>query len=305
MYNKLHKKLLIKEGYGMDLYHMKYFKKIAEIQNMTQAARQLSISQPSLSRMLKGIENELGASLFTRKGKSLELNAAGQIFLSYVNQILPLFDQARTDIGALSSNGSEITINMLYSNQILPDLVASFSKSFPNIKINISRFINDKTAESNCDIIIHASDNIASKTTSYKLMSEECLIGASRNHPFASLSQIPLGALKYEQFIVLNKDNILGGLTLKFFEDIGLSPKIAMECDNQSTVASFVALNLGIALFPSATWAPNSEPIVYKSIEGTKIYRSIYLTPTYKASSNASKIFIDYTRNYFLNEIHT
>lgn len=289
----------------MDFYHLQYFQKIAEIQNMTQAARLLSISQPSLSRMLKGIENELGAPLFTRKGKNIELNAAGKIFLSYADQILPLFEQARAEINALSSEGKEITINMLYSNQIFPDLIASFTKSFSNIRINLSRFINDKTAVNNCDIIIHASDNIASKIPSHKLMSEECLIGVSRNHPFANLSQIPPEALKYEQFIILHKDNILGGLTLKFFEDIGLSPKIAMECDDQSTVASFVSRNLGIAIFPSATWAPRSDSIVYKSIEGIKIYRPIYITATRKPSSNASKIFIDYTKNYFLNENHS
>lgn len=283
----------------METEYLRYFEKLAETENMTKAAKLLNIAQPSLSRTLKNLEETFQAPLFDRNGKSLHLNAAGKILLNYTKQILPLIEQAHYDILSLSTNTSEITINMLYSNQIFPNLVANFTKSYPQIKVNLSRFISDELAANNCDIIIHASEHIASQMTSYKLMTEECLIGVSSNHPFANLTEIPLDALKYEQFIILNRDNILGGLTLQFFKDAGFSPKIAMECDNQSTVASFVSLNLGIALFPASTWVPSSDDIVYKSIAKHKIYRSIYITPTKEPLCSGAKVFWEYTTAYF------
>lgn len=282
----------------METEYLLYFKQIAETENMSKAARQLCISQPSLSRTLKNLENDFGCPLFIRKGKSLQLNAAGKILLDYSNQILPLLNQAYSDIRALSDATQTIKLSMLNSNKVFPTLLAEFSKSHPKILINLSRFENEDITHTVNDILIHVSDRLAASHPSYKLADEECLIGVSAQHPFASMYEIPLELLNNEKFIILNKKNLLGGTTIHFFNDVGINPRIAMECDNQSSIDSFVALNLGIAVFPSLTWAPTSENIVYKKIKDYHIVRTIYITSTSAHNSVATKVFIKFAMEY-------
>ena len=78
----------------METEYLVYFKKIAETENMSKAARLLCISQPALSRILKKLEDEFGTPLFVRNGKNLKLNTSGRTLLNYANQILPLLNQA-------------------------------------------------------------------------------------------------------------------------------------------------------------------------------------------------------------------
>jgi DNA-binding transcriptional LysR family regulator len=283
---------------NLETEYLNYFKQIAETENMSKAARQLCISQPSLSRTLKNLESEFGCPLFIRKGKSLQLNAAGKILLDYTNKILPLLNQANSEIQALSDATQYIKLSMLYSNKVFPTLLAQFSKSYPKILINLSRYENDDITNSDNDILIHVSDKVAASYPSYKLADEECLIGVSAQHPFASMNEIPLELLSNERFIVLNKKNLLGGTTIHFFNDVGISPPIAMECDNQSSIDSFVALNLGIAVFPSLTWAPINEKIVYKKIKDYHIVRTIYITSISAHNSDATKVFIKFAMEY-------
>lgn len=64
----------------MELLQIKYFKVIAETENISKAAEQLYIAQPSLSQTLKRLEDELGTPLFDRTGKRITLNCAGKTF---------------------------------------------------------------------------------------------------------------------------------------------------------------------------------------------------------------------------------
>jgi LysR family transcriptional regulator, transcription activator of glutamate synthase operon len=282
----------------METEYLTYFKQIAETENMSQASRILHISQPSLSRILKKIEKRYGCLLFIRKGKTLKLNHAGRILFDYSTQILSLLNQSLSDIQTLSETTQNITLNMLYSNKLLPTMLAAFNATNPRILINLTRFENDNLSNFNSDIIIHASDKLAASRPSQKLADEECLIGVSTKHPFASINEIPLELLSNEKFVILNKNNILGGTTLSFFQHVGISPQIVMECDNQSSIDSFVSLNLGVAVFPSLTWNPTHDNIVYKKIKGYHIIRTLYITSTSLHNSIATNIFKKFVINY-------
>ena len=72
----------------MNLNQLYYFQKIAKLQHYHQAAKELNISQPSLSRSISNLEDELGVSLFQKNGRNIELTKYGRIFLEHVNRIL-------------------------------------------------------------------------------------------------------------------------------------------------------------------------------------------------------------------------
>ena len=70
----------------MEWHQLEYFKVVAQMQHVTHAAEELSISQPALSRSIAKLEEELGFPLFDRSGKGIVLNRYGQIFLQYVER---------------------------------------------------------------------------------------------------------------------------------------------------------------------------------------------------------------------------
>lgn len=72
----------------MEITHLRYFKKTAELEHITKAAQELHVAQPSLSRTISMLEDELKVKLFNRKGKSIELNEYGIIVLNHTNRIL-------------------------------------------------------------------------------------------------------------------------------------------------------------------------------------------------------------------------
>ncbi len=282
----------------METEYLVYFKKIAETENMSKASRLLCISQPALSRILKKLEEDFGSSLFIRNGKNLKLNAAGRTLLEYTNQILPLLNQAYSDIHSLSDMSQKLSLSMLYCNSIFPSMLADFRNLHPNIQINLTRFENENRILGEPDVVIHASDSFAQSHESWKLFDEPCLIGLSRNHPLAARASLSLKDLKNEKFITLPKDNSLGALTYEFFYKYDLSPQIAFECDNQYSLASFVSLGSGIGLFPSLTYRPTDASIVYKTIEEATISRSIYLSSASSHVSKSSAVLIKFATAY-------
>lgn len=278
----------------MDIDYLIYFNKIAETQNISQASRKLAISQPALSRILKSIEETIGTPLFDRNGRSLVINNDGKAFYNYSKQIVSLWEQACIDIS--HPDTSNLNISILYSTKLLPDIIKEFLLEHDNVKLHIERFVNEDSLLQDCSVVIHASRSIAEKYDSYELFEEECLIGVSKNHPFALLTEIPPEALQYEQIIVLNKGNILADLTYTFFDKLGFSPNITMECDSQTSVASFVESNLGVAIFPTMTWDTSTDNIVFKTVAHHKITRTIYISYLTKNPSKTSRLFVNYIR---------
>ncbi|MDD6346956.1 MAG: LysR family transcriptional regulator [Lachnospiraceae bacterium] len=291
----------------METDHLYYFKRVAELGSLTQAARELSLTPSTLSRLIQRLENDLGVPLFNHAGHSLTLNDNGHLLLRRVNQILPLINQTRRDLLDTGSGTQSVSINMLNGNGIFPELLTAFQEKYPSIRIDISRFDHGDIVNTDCEIFIHDSDKTARTLPSRRLFTEECYIGVSRQHHFAEMAEVPFRSLAAEPFIVLNEENPLGRLTRNFFKKTAINPRIIMTCDNQVLVSSFVALNMGIAFFPSLTWQTENAPIVIKPVSGYPMVRTLYITTPTRKCSPAAETFRNFALSYLkhLNHLPT
>ena len=111
----------------MTLNQILYFQKVARLENYHQAAEELYISQPSLSRSMAALENELGVTLFEKKGRGVELTKAGKLFLEHADRIVADCSVAVDKMQELSSDGGKIDIGIFFHWQGIIFLIKSES----------------------------------------------------------------------------------------------------------------------------------------------------------------------------------
>src|SRR5205807_2963958 len=135
--------LSITQGYarsGMELRHLRYFVRVAEEQNVSRAALKLHVSQPTLSRQIRDLEEELGFLLLERTAKSVRLTKAGRVFLDEARAVLERTEQAvsAARVAALPGGG-ELHVGYAPSltARILPQTLRAFNAALPAIRVKL------------------------------------------------------------------------------------------------------------------------------------------------------------------------
>lgn len=124
----------------MEIRVLRYFLETAREGNMTRAAERLFISQPTMSKQLKELENELGAKLFIRSNYSIRLTEAGMLLRDRAEDILSLVDKTEAEFKSLEeTNSGDIFVGAPESEamSLFAEAVYSLQKNYPKIRCNI------------------------------------------------------------------------------------------------------------------------------------------------------------------------
>lgn len=123
----------------MELRQLRYFVKVAETLNFSEAAKVLCITQSTLSQQVKQLENELGTTLLVRSSHSVAMTEAGRELLPYAQKTLREAELCKTRISDLNSLAAgTLNIGVTYSfSPILTETLITFVRMYPKIKLNI------------------------------------------------------------------------------------------------------------------------------------------------------------------------
>lgn len=132
----------------MTLNQILYFRKVARLENYHQAAEELYISQPSLSRSMAALESELGITLFEKKGRGVVLTNAGRLFLEHADRIAGDCDIATGKMKELASGGGKINIGYIFplAGHYIPHNVRTFLDKEENKNVAFSFWQNHTPA---------------------------------------------------------------------------------------------------------------------------------------------------------------
>ena len=230
-YFKIAKEMIITQ-----LLQLKYFKALAESGHLTQTAKDLYISAPSLSETISRLESELNVELFDHVGKNIVLNDNGKIFLKYVNKALEALINGQKAMKDRSSL-SKISI-VLTSLPIWFNMLQSFHESYPDIELNVKtitpQVLNEGDNSLNFDYFLGTINDINSDIYNYiKVFNcEKPVLMVSHNNNLSKESSINLADAKEETFISIGKVNLS---STKYLYDIcalaGFIPKKVIEGD--------------------------------------------------------------------------
>src|SRR6202021_167096 len=126
----------------MELRHLRYFIAVAEAGSLTVAAQQtLHTSQPSLSRQIRDLEDEVGAQLLTRRARGIELTPAGRVFLDHARSVLSQVEAATQAARRVAHPAKPcFTMGFLIGHELtwMPEALRILRDELPNIDVMIS-----------------------------------------------------------------------------------------------------------------------------------------------------------------------
>jgi LysR family cyn operon transcriptional activator len=247
----------------MELRHLRYFIRAAELLNFTKAAESLYVSQPTLSVQIHQLEQELGAELFSRVGRNVRLTQAGEVFLSRARQAVVELEEGAKEVDGLTGliRGTlSIAALPLIGSKLVPGWVSTFKERYPNVRMHIRTGTSDdieaRLLAGTIDMGIATAPNHPDLSWS-ELFKDETVLLASKRHPLAARKAVAIDELRNVP-MVTPSERISPSLSLgKFFEQFGIEPNIEMTYDDGHALIELIKKDKYITFLPQ--WAAIGE----------------------------------------------
>ncbi|MFP5109696.1 LysR family transcriptional regulator [Neobacillus sp. C211] len=289
----------------MEFLQLQYFQTVARLEHMTKAAEELQIAQPSLSKTIARLEEDLGVPLFDRKNRQLRLNDNGKLFLDRVNRIFIELNEGKREIAERAhQRQTQITLAVSIP-RVLPELLSSFLKLFPEIKfqqvLESTSSMKSRLEKAEIDFGISSVPIEGTDIVWEPLMTEEIYLIVPPEHRLSRRKEIFLNEVKDEPIIGMNAGFGFRNLTDEFCRKAGFVPNIAFEGDEPGVIGDLVKQGLGIAFIPEISWLHHTNPFPNKlRIIEPKCQRTIGLGWSKRRYlSEAGQEFRQYVIEYF------
>lgn len=230
----------------MNLQQLYYFRKLAEVQHYTEAAKALYITQPSLSDSISSLENELSVALFQKKGRGIELTKYGQEFYQYVNQALGVLEHGiaiMKEKSDLVTGTIDVGCIPTLLGDFLPNALDLYHEKHPQVSFNIFHEKSIPVAEGvsagTYDIglcsMVENKDDLVFVPITY----QELVVIVRNDHPLAVHDSIELTALK-GYMLSTYRDTIPIGKTIrKILKEKGM--EAAYSYDDEISIAGRIS----------------------------------------------------------------
>jgi DNA-binding transcriptional LysR family regulator len=242
----------------VELRQLEHFVAVAQERHFTRAAKQLHIAQSGLSASIRSLERELGASLFLRSTRQVQLTPAGQALLTEALRALAASNAAKDAVaavqGLLRGSLSVGSLQCLHAVHV-PKLLAGFLSAHPGLELRLRQggsgeltelvrggtldmaFVSRPVRQPD-DVIVTALD------------SEPLVLACALDHRLAALDRAKLADLTDEQFVDFPPDWGTRDLADRVLGTAGIERRVALEVADVHSLLDLVAFGLGVALVP-------------------------------------------------------
>ncbi|WEG14759.1 LysR family transcriptional regulator [Pullulanibacillus sp. KACC 23026] len=256
----------------MDIRHLIYFLEVAHRESFTKAANHLFVTQPTISKMVKNLEDEFGVELFDRTGKRVQLTDAGHIILKHAEKIIHSFQNmthALDDLRDLKTGSVRIGLPPMIGSRFFPKIIGGFREQFPGITIQLvengAKKVEEEVGRGLLDIGVILLPTDEELFNTYSFVKEELRLIVHPSHPLSGRKVVKLSELKEDPFILFREDFALHDRIINACLSVGFQPVIASESSQWDLISEMVAANLGIALLPETICA-GLDPLRVKSM---------------------------------------
>lgn len=250
----------------MELQQLRYVCAIAETGSFSRAAEQCQVAQPSLSQQVLKLEKDLGAKLFDRLGRSIRITEAGTAFLPHARSILSHMEAARASVEEQSADirGSvAVGIIPTIAPYLMPHYAVQFMMHYPQAKLRIveetTPALIERLRSLSIDLAILALPLRHKDLTTFPLLSEPLFAVLPKDHPRAAAKSLALKDLRGEPFVILRDGHCFRDLSLWACSRARITPHIAFESDQFSSLLGLVAAGVGVSIVPQMAVDKNAN----------------------------------------------
>jgi DNA-binding transcriptional LysR family regulator len=243
----------------MELRHLRYFVAVAEVLNFTKAAVQLRLAQPSLTRQIHNLEEEIGVRLLNRTKSHVALTEEGRLFLGDARRVLALADESVLAVQRLS-RGESGQLNIGYFSSfnfdLLPKSLKIFRENFPHVALNLfdmdpaAQFRALEARKIDLGFVGTRPPAINSDLQWESLARHKAVVVLPVKHPLARKKRIALADLKTMFFVGMSEKTHPG-----FREWLneacrpgGFTPRILQDAEMEPALMTFVAEGFGVTI---------------------------------------------------------
>jgi DNA-binding transcriptional LysR family regulator len=243
----------------MELRHLRYFVAVAEMLNFTRAAEKLRLAQPSLTRQIHNLEEEIGVQLLNRSKSHVALTVEGRSFLVDARRLLALATESVAAVQRLS-RGETGQLNVGYiSNfnfELLPKTLGAFREGFPHIALNLFDMTPAEQLRAlearKIDLgFVGLRPPIATKDLQWECLARhKTIVAIPQRHPLAKKSRIKLSDLKTMFFVGMSEKTHPGfrEWLCEVCRPADFTPRILQDAEIEPGLMRFVAEGLGVTL---------------------------------------------------------
>jgi LysR family hydrogen peroxide-inducible transcriptional activator len=270
----------------MELHQLRYFCAVADSGSFSRAAEQSHVSQPSLSQQILKLEDELGARLFDRLGRSVRLTDLGKTFLPRARAVLRELEAARGDVvERKDSIGGPICVGVIptIAPYFMPPRLTLFSRQFPQAKLTVIEEITpvllERLRAGTVDVAILALPIRGHEFETFPLLTEHLFAALPKKHKYARRGSLPLKDLRAEPFLLLRDGHCFRDTAVAACDRARLHPQIVFESGQFSSILSMVGAGMGVSIVPEMAMekSPNCRYVRIADPQATRTVGAVTL----------------------------
>lgn len=260
----------------IDLRRLEYFVAVAEELHFSRAASRLGIAQPPLSQQIQKLETELGARLFDRSRRSVELTDAGRALLPEARRLLAMSQSvANIPRDVQEGRAGRLRIGLTGSTgfRIVPILLRRFRSEYPDVVIQLFELPTadqiERIVDGTLDLGLVREPILQNDLGSASIWSEPLVAAVPSDHPLARASQVGASDLSGESFVMFPRQRGPGlhELVIGMCHDAGFAPRVVQEAVQMQTIIGLVAAGFGISIVPASVQDFRLHGVTYREIE--------------------------------------
>ena len=252
----------------MDEPTLTAFLALCDTENTRDAAAELGVNQSNVSRALARLEADLGAELFTRHGRRLQLNRAGAAFRSDAAAILQQIDSGRRHLRQLTAPGGLIRLGFLQSlaRSGVPPLVEAHRRRWPGARFELRQgFAQDLFGwidDDRLDVAMVTPPAASRGSIAWRrILDQRLCVAVPRRHRLASRTMLGASDLDGEDFIAFSRTTEIRAVIDGILMTEQVSVTVAFESSEMDTIRGLVGAGLGVAILPEPTTTDEADPV--------------------------------------------
>jgi DNA-binding transcriptional LysR family regulator len=268
----------------MNLHHLRYFLAVSRTGGFTPAAREMNVTQPTVSSGISELERSLGVQLFNRDSRHVELTMEGRLLMNYALQVEDLLDEVGEKLERrelLPGEGfrfGAIDAAVIY---LLPEILKRYMRENPGVELSAqvapSRYLIEDLLMNRSEFAIVSLPYNHPKIDTVILYRDRMPLVVGSDHPFAKRTGIILAEVVKEPLLLFHADSVSRKIVDEKLSEAGLAPGAVMEMRSPEAMRKLVEAGVGISFLPEVVVSESVAcgDLCIVEVEGVSFEREI------------------------------